>query len=294
MPADSTHYLLTLLTKPTARRLFYSAANPLIVDAMLLRDAFAAGVDLTSAVASRIKRPDGWTIDEALELSQVQSHSAESAPARARREVDIECVSAILTRPRRYVFRVGSEQMEIGALAVKSRSAFLTACLDNLAVVPALPSAREWEGWLAEQIEAAARLDVPEEATDEGDRTANVAETLRLLITGESFDDLMAGQQVPVDGYAVVNFTALRAQVQRRVPSITPDELRTALRDLGWVPREPFRLGNHTSRGWRSPEPLAASTTAAQRIAAAGNARRLSLVQDHLEEFMPAIGDSHD
>lgn len=292
MPTDATKYLLDLLSKPGTRRQFYNAKPPVMVtDALILREAMKAGVDIDAfapMVADRIKREPGWTIAKALEMATPEPEAPQGN--KDRLVVEAECVKAVLTRPRRYTFKVGDDTMVLTAAEVKSRGAFVLACLSYISKIPRLPKAADWEGWLADQVERAQREEVPEEATEDGDRKANVEEVLRLLVTGESFDDLMVGQRLVIDGYAVVNFTALRAEVQRRVPSISAEELRDALHSLGWTPRPPFRLKDKTARGWRSPEPMVATTTAAQRIAAAGNTRRLSLVDmEHTEQFFEEV-----
>lgn len=294
MSADPQRYLITLLASQSGRRLFYSDRDPLTTDAVLLVNAAKAGVDLCDfapIVAARLPRLDGWSIDKAVALATPEP-VRESSQASDR--VDAECLAAVLTKPRRYTWRVGSREMEVGAADVKSRSAFVLACLSYVGTIPALPKAKHWEEWLHRQVDGAIERQVAEEATIEGDRKANIAETLRLLIVGETHDDLMAGRKVSIDGWPIVNFTALRREAQQRLPSLSADDLRVALRDLGWEPTEPFRLSGVVVRGWRGPEQMPSSTTATQRIAAAGNARRLSLVGEHTEPFFDQAGDSHD
>jgi hypothetical protein len=293
MGSDPQRHLIALLASQSSRRLFYSDRDPLTTDAILLVGAVKAGVDLAAfapIVAARIKRAEGWTVDEAVKLATPEPKPRETRAV----GVDVECLAAILTKPRRYTWRVGRSEMEVGAADIKSRSAFVHACLSYIGTIPQLPKAKDWEWWLQEQVENAVERQVAEEATIEGDRKANIAETLRLLTVGETYDDLMAGRKVPIDGYPVVNFTALRREAQQRLPAISAEELRVALRDLGWEPTEPFRLTGTVVRGWRGPEPMLASTTVAQRIASAGNARRLALVGDHDEPFFSEAGESHD
>lgn len=293
MGSDPQRHLIALLASQSSRRLFYTDRDPLTTDAILLVGAVKAGVDLAAfapIVAARIKRPEGWTIDEAVKLATPEPNPRETRAV----GVDVQCIAAILTKPRRYTWRVGDKEMEVGAADIKSRSAFVLACLSFIGTIPELPKAKDWEWWLQEQVENAVERQVAEEATIEGDRKANIAETLRLLTVGETYDDLMAGRKVPIDGYPVVNFTALRREAQQRLPAISAEELRVALRDLGWEPTEPFRLTGTVVRGWRGPDPMLASTTVAQRIASAGNARRLALVGDHDEPFFSESGESHD
>lgn len=293
MPTNPTKHLISILASQAGRRLFYSDRDPLVTDAVLLTGAVKAGVDLASfapLVAGRLTRPDGWSIDAAVALATPER----AVEPQERDSIDVECTAAILTRPRRYTFRVGNREMEVGAGDIKSRSAFVLACLSYVGTIPVLPKAKHWEDWVADQVARAVEHEVAEEATIEGDRKANIAETLRLLIVGETYDDLMAGRKVPVEGWPVVNFTALRREAQQRLPSLSAEELRVALRDLGWEPTEPFRLGGAPVRGWRGPEAMPSSTTTTQRIAAAGNARRLALVADHAEPFFASAGESHE
>ena len=293
MPVDPQRYLITLLASQAGRRLFYSDRDPLTTDAVLLLGAHKAGVEVAAfapVVAARLTRPDGWSIDAAVALATPE----EATEAHEQPRVDVECLAAIMTKPRRYTFRVGAREMEVGASDVKSRSAFVLACLSYVGTIPALPKVKHWESWIGRQVDRAIERHVAEEATIEGDRKANIAETLRLLIVGETYDDLMAGRKVPVEGWPMVNFTALRREAQQRLPSLSAEELRVALRDLGWEPAEPFRLGGVPVRCWRGPEAMPASTTSTQRIAAAGNARKLALVGDHTEPFFASAGESHE
>lgn len=293
MPVDPQRHLIALLASQSGRRLFYSDRDPLTTDAVLLLGAHKAGVeiaDFAPVVAARLTRPDGWSIDAAVALATPEpATEAHEQPC-----MDVECLAAIMTKPRRYTFRVGTREMEVGASDVKSRSAFVLACLSYVGTIPKLPKAKYWESWIGRQVDGAIERQVAEEATIEGDRKANIAETLRLLIVGETYDDLMAGRKVPIEGWPVVNFTALRREAQQRLPSLSAEELRVALRDLGWEPTEPFRLGGVLVRGWRGPEAMPVSTTSTQRIAAAGNARRLALVGDDTEQFFASAGESHE
>lgn len=295
MGADPNRYLITLLATQAGRRLFYSDRDPLVTDAILLTNALKAGVELAAfalVVSARIARPEGWSIDEAMALAAPASAPVEESKSH---RVTAECIAAVLTKPRRYTFKVGDDEMEVGASDIKSRSAFVLACLSYVSIIPELPKSKHWEEWIESQISKAVRRHVAEESTIEGDRKANIAETLRLLIIGETYDDLMAGRKVSIDGWPVVNFTALRREAQQRLPSISAEELRVALRDLKWEPTEPFRLGGVLVRGWRGPEPMVSTTTTTQRIASAGNARRLSLVEmEDMEQFFPSAGEGHE
>lgn len=292
-------FVFRLGMDPKGRRLLGTKPTPLqpawMGDAAILVEGGRAGVDLDGLVGlleGRIKRVDPWEPEKALEAARslLAVKTAQVMPG-------VQLAVMRNAKPRRFVWEFDGHRYENGVEDVDSRRAFSKWAKGYLPSMPVLPAAKDWDAWIADQMNGAEQEEVDAEDTEDGFLAAVVAEALRCLEVGENYNDFVAGKAISRDGHRMISAPAfLQFGVWPKIKGMTPGKLRSILVELAWKPGNVFKLEKATVRAWSSPDVFQEVKPTAQRIADHGAKSRLALVpvQDDMEPFFDDVGGGHD
>lgn len=181
--------------------------------------------------------------------------AAKAADEAAAATSDIEIVSVILSRPPEVVIAMGDRRATITMRDLGSRVALRQICLEVFLRPPTLPKPKHFDDWLRAALDAAPRVEEPDDASEpEHERYAVERALATLPLTRVPAETLARCAYVDRDEPAAyIHLPAIMAgTIRPSAPTLSVRRVAAILRELGWEPAK-IRAGDTTFRLWRGP-----------------------------------------
>ena len=237
-------------------------------------------IPLADVAAALRSRPDGYALSQGAEyvdrtvaaaaLTVKECGTSGSDDAWTKPPADVVVLSRIViyrSDPPRVEVTVGGVTVVTDMATLASRPRFATRLAEAMAMLPLLPSAKQYTAWMNGYLRDAVHRDVPPEASEGGHDAALASRSLANLSCGESLTDLYSGRWIENGERKTIHAPSVLARVVRLVAAkLTAPDFAAVLRDNGWSAAT-VRIAGEQVRVWQHKDPVELAESPSKNLA---------------------------